>query len=342
MPRRPDRGLRITRPQPNLSVELGDNFRPRRWEVATLGSSPDKDNDLGSLATTEVSTPFGEFVCFENDRITGQLRTYGAHQRSDLAMLLSLIRRGDLVIDVGAHIGTFAIPIGRKVGPAGVVYAFEPVEAHFEVLRENVARNDLADVVVPVNSLVTCSHAQLRVDYWRDMTGMARFHEGGMIDLPTERTQLDEWWRSLSDRPQVAMIKVDVEGMELDVLQSGRDLIRSQRPLIIFEVDRHRGRRLLAGLDRFFRDLGYHMFVNLSQRNSGEDTFRLARLRRLKPFALVSCPLLDVVAVPPDSSRYPPASVPAAAMQAVMLSRVGTGRARYLAAARKRLRPPRS
>jgi FkbM family methyltransferase len=323
-------------------VELGDNLRLYRWEVATLGSSPDKENDLGSLATTEVSTPFGEFICFENDRITGQLRTYGAHQRSDLAMLLSLVRRGDRVIDVGAHIGTFAIPIGREVGPAGMVYAFEPVEAHFAALHENVARNDLADVVVPVNSLVTCSDAQLRVDYWHDMTGSARFHEGGTIELPTERTQLDEWWRSLPDHPQVAMIKVDVEGMELDVLQSGRDLIRSQRPVVIFEVDRYRGRRLLAELDRFFRDLGYHMFVNLSQRNSGEDTFRLGRLRRLTRFTLVSSPLLDVVAVSPDSSRYPSASVPAAATQAVMLSRVGKEITRYLAAARARLRRPRS
>jgi FkbM family methyltransferase len=289
--------------------------------------------------TTEVSTPFGEFVCFQDDVITEQLRTYGAHQRSDLAMVLSLVRPGDRVIDVGAHIGTFAIPIGRKVGPGGVVYAFEAVQAHFDVLGQNVARNDLAGVVVPVNSLVTCSQARLRVEYRRDNTGMARFREGGTTDLPTERTRLDEWWRSLPDRPDVAILKVDVEGMEIDVLRSGQELIRSQRPVIIFEVERHRGdRRSLAELDSFFRDLGYHLFVNLSPRNSTEDTFRLARLRRLTPFAIVNCPLLDVVAVAPGSPRYPAACVPAAATQAVMLSRIGKGMERYLGAARRKLR----
>lgn len=309
-----------------------------------MGSNPGGNGDIGILATTEVSTPFGEFLCFEDDVITAQLRTYGAHQRSDLAVLLSLIRAGDRVVNVGAHIGTFAIPIARKVGPAGVVYAFEAVAAHFEVLHKNVSANDLTGVVMPVNSIVTCSHAQLQVQYRRDNTGMARFREGPGSDWPAQRIRLDEWWQSLPDRPRVAVLKIDVEGMELDVLQSGQELISSQRPVIVFEVERHAGdQRSLAAIDCFFRELGYHMFINLDERNSHEDAFRLARLRRLSPFAIGKRPLLDVVAVPPGSSRYPHSHVPAATTQALMLAgAVKVMRTRYLSAVRRRLRKLRS
>src|ERR1700722_18443003 len=94
-----------------------------------------------AVQTEVIDTPWGTLEAFSGDLITKHLRKFGAHQRSDLALILSLLRRDDHVIDVGAHIGTFTIPIAQAVGEHGTVTAVEPVSAHLDVLRRNVARN---------------------------------------------------------------------------------------------------------------------------------------------------------------------------------------------------------
>jgi hypothetical protein len=69
------------------------------------------------VETELVTTPWGSLESFAGDLITDQLNECGAHQRSDLALLLSLLRSGDTAIDVGAHIGTYTIPIARAAQP---------------------------------------------------------------------------------------------------------------------------------------------------------------------------------------------------------------------------------
>ena len=99
------------------------------------------------MRTVQIETPFGTFESFEDDHITGHLVESGAYQRSDLAMLLSFVRSGDHVLDIGAHIGTFSVPLGKAVGETGRVVAFEPVADNFELLERNILSNNLADVV---------------------------------------------------------------------------------------------------------------------------------------------------------------------------------------------------
>jgi hypothetical protein len=62
--------------------------------------------EQAKVETVILSTPWGSLESFAGDLITEQLHDYGAHQRSDLAFLLSLLRPGDTVVDVGAHVGT--------------------------------------------------------------------------------------------------------------------------------------------------------------------------------------------------------------------------------------------
>lgn len=80
-----------------------------------------------------VETRGGTYCCLQGDVIVDQLRQYGAHQRNDVAMAKSLLRAGDSVIDVGAHIGTTAVPFARVVGANGHVFAFEAARATFDL-----------------------------------------------------------------------------------------------------------------------------------------------------------------------------------------------------------------
>jgi FkbM family methyltransferase len=258
------------------------------------------------VQTVRIETPFGSFESLEGDHITGHLIEFGAYQRSDLAMLRSFVRPGDCVLDVGAHIGTFSVPLGRAVGASGRVVAFEPVAEQYELLARNITCNDLNGIVEPVRAIVASGVSPLYIVATEGNTGGTAFsREGGepVADVPV--VALDTWWRSWSARPpSVDVIKIDVEGMEYEVIASGTELIDQFRPVVHFEVDFNRRPRL-ALIDSFFRSRGYQFFVNPTFRDTSTDAFKLARLLRLEHLRRAAPRIFDVVAVDPASSRFP-------------------------------------
>ncbi len=73
---------------------------------------------------------------------------YGAHEPGEVAALRRLLRPGDAVIDVGAHVGFFTLLAADAVGPDGAVHAFEPVHENFRNLAVNVDLNGFEHVVL--------------------------------------------------------------------------------------------------------------------------------------------------------------------------------------------------
>jgi FkbM family methyltransferase len=266
---------------------------------------------IWAVETERVETPYGTFACLKGDFITANLRKFGAHQRSDLAAALGLIQRGDTVIDIGSHIGTYAIPFGRAVGPSGTVVAFEAMKDHLALLEQNIHDNGLDDVVEAVWAAVTMGDTPLRVEYIKGNSGATRLGgSAGMENSEIPLVGLDEWLDSTPSALQsIDLLKIDVEGMELDVLRSGVNLIEKFRPIIVFELSHHSGdEALLSELERFFVPRGYTFLVNLHLRNSRTDEFRLGRLGRLHKSELVGVGTIDVIAIQSGSPRFPKGS----------------------------------
>lgn len=59
------------------------------------------------------------------------------------------LNKGDIVVDIGAHIGTFSVMAGREIGETGRVYAYEPVPTTFDVLKKNIHLNSLQNTIQP-------------------------------------------------------------------------------------------------------------------------------------------------------------------------------------------------
>ncbi len=148
----------------------------------------------------------------------------------ELEMLQDMRQRlspGDLVLDIGAHIGNHTVYLA-KVAHAQVV-CFEPNSRLYAVLAENIQRNSLEARAIAHNIALGQEHVQARFEKAiPDNPGAQRLIVGsGEISV----TRLD----SMSfDRP-VRAIKIDVEGMELDVLDGGRKLIEHDRPVLYVE-----------------------------------------------------------------------------------------------------------
>jgi FkbM family methyltransferase len=262
------------------------------------------------VETEVVVTPWGVLEAFCGDLITEQLREWGAHQRSDLALLLSLLRRGDHVIDVGAHIGTYTIPIARTVGPQGGVTAIEPIPEHFAVLSRNVARNGLDKTVRTVNALITECDREGEMLASPGNTGSAHFIVGSGANMHTLR--LDDV------APQrTKLVKLDVEGMEVEVLRSGAGMIERDQPILVFEA----GAAAASELDAFCRSIDYLLLINLHERSGPDDSFRAAHLSKLTGRFIGPLPLLDIVAIPPRSDRWPSDLVSSSRAHSILVAR---------------------
>lgn len=225
----------------------------------------------------------GQFRTRRIDHVTRQLEEFGAHTRNELAMLLSHLRPGDQVIDVGAHIGTFTVAFGRTVGSGGRVLAIEPGAEPFALLEENIQRNGVAGWARASHALVTDRAGRFRAVETPDHTSATHYLEDADAP-PIPCLALDALAADLRpDRP-LRLIKIDVEGMELSVLHSARALIRRHRPLLYLEVVAAQLARYGVRVDdveAFLRAEGYAFYRNVGPRNSTGDDYAIAPLASL-------------------------------------------------------------
>lgn len=167
--------------------------------------------------------------------------------------LAARLEPGAVFYDVGSNIGFFAMIAARLVGASGRVYAFEPVPANAECIRANARRNHLANLEV-VQAAVGSTTGTARLHLTR--------HPGGATlseDLPTDCTSaidvplisLDDLVKAQRAEPPT-VVKIDVEGFELDVLAGMEHLLDAYRPVVIFELDDAEP----AGLERKIATLG--------------------------------------------------------------------------------------
>lgn len=197
-------------------------------------------------------------VTFERDHLIWQLRSDGdAHigfglfveggwHRREIDALVDwmshhrLLEDGrNVVVDVGANVGSTCIPLVRATGCRAI--AIEPVGTAFRALRRNVEANGLTGQIRVVNKAVLRSAGRVRLHVTRGTTGGSfvlretarpdapatqEFHEEAQAEPLTEVT------RSAGVRDEeVALVWADVEGCELDVIESGASLWRLGVPL---------------------------------------------------------------------------------------------------------------
>lgn len=254
-------------------------------------------------------TDRGVFWTRPGDFVNKQFEQEGGPQRSDLGMLLHFVREGDVVLDVGGHIGAFAVPLGRAVGASGRVYTFEPFVESFEILKKNISENSLGDRVIARNAIVTDAAGRYRVAVQSEHTSGAHFSlakaADGAATVETPALRLDEWASEQgASLTRLDVMKIDTEGMEFRVLRSARGLIEQFRPILMAELSAdHLGRQgdRLGELARFLRGFGYHFFRNLGSRHSHDERFALARIT--SPGHVFE--MYDLLAIHPASDRYP-------------------------------------
>lgn len=160
---------------------------------------------------------------------------YGDYERDVVAALQRWVQPGWTVADVGAQIGYMTLLLAKLVGPAGRVFAFEPMPANFAALQENILLNGYQTVRAERRAVAdrTGVVGLRRVDD-RVLSATASLVAAGDDTLDVEAVSLDEYFEGL-ERP-LRFIKLDVEGAENLVLDGAQRVIERDRPLLLVEV----------------------------------------------------------------------------------------------------------
>ncbi len=165
-------------------------------------------------------------------------------------------RPGETAVDVGANIGEVSLLLSRGVGPSGRVYAFEPHPRIYGYLRGNLALNGRANVDAR-NLAIGAAAGAVRMSDGK-LDDMNRVEEAGT--LPVRCSTLD---LEIPATGAIALLKVDVEGNELRVLEGGPGTI-ARAACINCEMGEAHYRRYgygMSDLIAYLRARGFETFV---------------------------------------------------------------------------------
>ena len=189
-------------------------------------------------ALEEVDYVYGRICLFRNDLYLGRsLREYGEWAKKELDFLGGLINEGDTVVDAGTFIGTHALAFANFVGPKGAVYAFEPHPTYFHVLQRNLSINNVSNVTA-VNAGLSSGAGEMQVleldvESPNSLGSVRLEPSSAATDVLTVKViRLDDIGLQACH-----LIKVDVEGMESQVLSGAKATIERFRPVVYAECN---------------------------------------------------------------------------------------------------------
>lgn len=203
----------------------------------------------------------GRFLVNPHDLYIGRsLIEYGEYSPFEWELYSKILVKGGVVIEAGANSGSLTVPLANTVGPQGKIYAYEPQPIIFQNMCANLALNGLFNVyaynggcaqergemIIPdISYNRDDNYGGVQLDYFKDCK------QGQKIELLV----IDE-----QEIPRVNLFKLDVEGMELQVLKGAEETIKRSNPIIYAEC--HPDERAVEKLEYLY-SLDYRVFKHI-------------------------------------------------------------------------------
>ncbi len=185
--------------------------------------------DYGEIKFAQWKNPFDYVVPFTNEL---------------MQFYHTFIKKGDLVIDIGANTGDTTVPLALAAGKEGMVLGFDPNPLVFNILQENSKLNTDKCRIVPVQAAITEEEGEFFYN-----SSEATFSNGGISSTQKSKhgkyalenkikgikliKYLEENHKEMM--PKLSFIKIDTEGYDKDIIRSISDLIEKYKPCIITE-----------------------------------------------------------------------------------------------------------
>ena len=221
---------------------------------------------------------YGKISFISSDLTIGRsLRIYGEWAESEVRFLLTFVHSGDTVVDVGANIGTHTLAFARAVGAGGKVWAFEPRPEIFSVLDANIRENKLGNVVLRQAAVGSKSGSislpAINLDAAGNFGSLSIVDEMSHVGDPATASAVACFAIGMTTIDALgleacSLIKIDVEGAEVAVLQGARSTIEKTTPILYCECN-----SLKDGIElkKFYDFIGYLTYIHLTDAFNAEN-----------------------------------------------------------------------
>ena len=190
--------------------------------------------------------------------------TWGEKINPEFNVIIDGCKGEKTVLDIGAHIGLFTLPISRIISDGGTVYAFEPATKEFSYLSYHIEVNKIKNVI-PINAVVGLQ-ANGEIDFYEynDETGLSSVldYYGNARKTCKKQISLDSFCEENNIVPE--LIKIDVEGSEINVIGGAEKILKKYRPKLFVSIHPFRLDRLGKNEDDFFGlldKIGYGLYT---------------------------------------------------------------------------------
>ena len=191
-------------------------------------------------AEAEVSVVGGSRMFVRTDDSIGRvLAISGVWEPNVTAAFTHLLSPGDVCVDIGAHIGYYTLLASRLVGPEGHVYAFEPSPVNYRALSSNLERNGVSNVTALRVAVGAVSSSAELFEGPGTNTGGATLspvlaeRRGRQPAVQVDvRPVADVLPRA--DWARIRLVKIDVEGYEVEVLRGLEPVVEGSGRLAVF------------------------------------------------------------------------------------------------------------
>jgi len=130
-----------------------------------------------------------------------------------VALMKRIVKQGETVVDIGAHIGYYTLILAETVGPKGKVFAFEPNPENFEVLKKNVEINGYKNVILEQKA-VSNKNGKAKFYFSKINSGDGKIYatkeERGSCEVNS--IKLDDYFKKKRIKP--SFFKMDIQGAE--------------------------------------------------------------------------------------------------------------------------------
>jgi FkbM family methyltransferase len=245
------------------TLELGQRLdrawldQPRVVELSEVGFDP----PLPALKMEVVP----------REMMNKALFLYGTFEISETRLVQAFLRPGMTFIDVGANIGYYSLIAAAIVGTSGAVHAFEPNDDIRARFVHNVGLNGFDQVHVHAEAMTGRSgEVTFYVSTWNENSGISSIIPGAALGHPrtVPAVSLDDFVSRLPGK-SADLLKMDIEGAELEVISGGRELLGTpSAPSLLFEsFDVTRLLPTLEGLGYVVKRIHYTMSGGLELRD---------------------------------------------------------------------------
>ena len=181
----------------------------------------------------------------------------GVWEEAETQFVKETIEEGEIVLDVGAHIGYFTLLFSKLVGNKGKVFAFEASPQNFTLLKKNVKINDYQNVEL-INKAVSDKTGITKLFLSELNSGDNRIFDDGQnpTSVDVNEIALDDFFKDSKFQNQISFVKMDIQGAEGKAINGMKNLLKKNNKIkLITEFWPYGLIRSGTNPDQFLREL---------------------------------------------------------------------------------------